>query len=117
MTLDTANNLVFVGFRHPAVLVGYNALSGKQVSTNDLVGDVDDIFFDAGKQQVIASGGGGAINIFKQANGATYQKVAHIPTREGARTSLLLPSLQTFTLAERASSGKAAAIAVYIIKE
>lgn len=116
MTLDTANNLVFVGFRHPAVLVGYDGNTGKQVSTNELVGDVDDIFYYANKQEVIASGGGGAINIFKRESGTNYKKVANIPTRDGARTSLLVPSLQTFILAERANGGKDATIAVYTIK-
>jgi hypothetical protein len=74
---------------------------------------VDDIFYYADKQQIVASGGGGAINIFKREYGGSYKKVAHILTREGARTSLLVPPLQTFILAERANSGKNAAIAVY----
>jgi DNA-binding beta-propeller fold protein YncE len=117
MSLDTANNLVFVGFRHPAVLAGYNALNGKQISTNDLVDDVDDIFYYTDKQEVIASGGEGSINIFKKEKGAGYKRVADIPTRNGARTSFFIPSLQTFILAERANSGQAAAIAVYSIKE
>lgn len=117
MALDTANNLVIVGFRHPATLVSYNALNGQQVSANELVSDVDDIFYYPGKQEIIASGGGGAVNIFKRIKGDAYQKSADIPTREGARTSLLIPSLQTFILAERAGGGKAAATVVYTIKD
>jgi DNA-binding beta-propeller fold protein YncE len=117
MSLDTLNNLVFVGFRHPATLVSYDALTGHQVSANALVGDVDDIFYYANQEEIIASGGNGSINIFKRGSDKSYKKVADIPTRDGARTSLLIPSLQTFILAKRASGGKAAAIAVYTIKE
>jgi DNA-binding beta-propeller fold protein YncE len=117
MSLDTANNLVFVGYRHPALLVAYDGKDGNQVSTNELVGDIDDIFYYADKQEVIASGGDGSINIFKRENGTTFKKIADIPTREGARTSLLIPSLQTFILAERANGGKPATIAVYKISD
>jgi DNA-binding beta-propeller fold protein YncE len=112
MTLDTANDLVFVGFRHPALLVSYNSKTGKQVSTNELVGDVDDIFYDTA-QRIIASGGDGYINIFERENTTSYKKIADIPGRSGARTSLLIPSLQTFIVAERANGGKKAALAIY----
>ncbi len=117
MALDTSNNLVFVGYRHPALLVTYDSNTGKQVSSNELVGDVDDIFYYADKQEIIASGGDASINIFKKENGTAFKKVADIPTREGARTSLLIPSLQTFILAERANGGKAAMVAVYKIND
>ena len=117
LTLDTANNLVFVGFRSPAVLVAYECNTGKQVSVNELVGDVDDIFYNADKQTIIASGGGGAINIFKRETVRSYKKVADIPTREGARTSFFIPSSQTFILAQRAGGGKEASLAVYTIKD
>src|SRR5438046_10740525 len=65
MTLDTSNNFVFVGYRHPAMLVSYDSRTGKQVTANELVGDADDIFYDAGKQEIIESGGVGVINIYK----------------------------------------------------
>ncbi len=113
MTLDTANDLVFVGFRHPALLVSYNSKTGKQVSTNELVGDVDDIFYDADKQVIIASGGDGYINIFEREDTTSYKMIADISSRSGARTSLLIPSLQTFIVAERANGGKKAGLALY----
>jgi DNA-binding beta-propeller fold protein YncE len=115
MALDNANHRVIVGYRHPAVLVSYDANSGKQVSRNDMVSDVDDVFYDASKQLVYTSGGGGAINIFKNDAGNTYKRVAQIPTRSGARTSFLIPALHRYILAERATGGKEAAIEVYKI--
>jgi hypothetical protein len=117
MTFDTAHDVLFVGFRHPASLVSYDCYTGKQLSINDLVDDVDDIFYNADKQEIIASGGGGSINIFKRENKNTYKKVCNIKTEEGSRTSLLVSSLQTFILAERAKGDKAAAIALFSIKE
>lgn len=116
MTLDTANDLVFVGYRHPALLVSYDSKSGKQVSTNELVGDVDDIFYYADKQLIMASGGDGYINIFKREADNTFKLVSNIHTRKGARTSLLIPSLGYYLLAERAEGGENAAVVVYKIQ-
>lgn len=59
---------------------------------------------------------GGSINIFKKDNSNTYKKVANIPTRSGARTSLLIPTLQTYILAERANGVKSGALVVYKCK-
>lgn len=112
MSLDTANNLVFIGFRHPAVLVGYDASSGDQVSTNELAGDVDDIFYYADKQEILASGGAGSINLFRK-DGSHYNQIANVPTRDGARTSLLIPQLRLFAVAARAAQGKSAGLLLY----
>lgn len=117
MTLDTANNQVIIGFRHPAVLVFYDCKTGKEITRNKLVDDVDDVFYYEAGKEVLASGGGGYINIFQKSSGTIYKLVSKITSRDGARTSLLVPSLQTFILAERASSSKVAAIAVFSIKD
>jgi WD40 repeat protein len=115
MTLDTADNLVIVGFRHPATLVAYNNKSGKEISKTYLVGDVDDVFYYADKKLVLASGGNGYINIFEKSADNQFKQIANIATRDGARTSLLIPSLGYFILAERANGSKAASLLVYRI--
>lgn len=117
MTLDTADNLVIVGFRHPAALVLFDSKTGNQISRTDLVGDVDDVFYNADKRQVMASGGDGYINIFEKEAENKFRLVSNIATRQGARTSLLIPSLHYFILAARAAGGKAASIIVYKIND
>jgi WD40 repeat protein len=117
MTLDTVSNQVIIGFRHPSVLVFYDVKTSKEITRNELVGDVDDVFYDAAKQQVLASGGGGYINIFQKSTGNTYKLVSKIASRDGARTSFLAPSIRSFIVAERAAGGKSAAIAVYKIMD
>ncbi len=72
MTLDTASNHVIIGFRHPSLLVVYDSKTGKEITRNDLVNDVDDVFYDAATQQVLASGGAGYINIFHKTSGNTF---------------------------------------------
>ncbi len=117
MTLDTASNHVIVGFRHPAVLVVYDSKTGNEITRNELVDDVDDVFYDAAKQQVLASGGGGFINIFQKTSDNSYKLVSNLASRAGARTSFLIPSSRTFIVAERAEGGKNAAIVVYKIND
>lgn len=116
MTLDTANNYVFVGYRHPAVLACYDNKTGQEINKVDLVGDVDDIFYYADKEEIIGSGGDGFVNLFKREDRSTFKKVANIPTRTGARTSLLIPQLNQWVVAARATTGKSAGLLVYNIQ-
>jgi len=117
MALDTARSGVVVGFRHPAILVTFDAITGVVQNRTELISDVDDVFFDEKGQQIFASGGGGSINIFKKQDDQRLKKIANIPTRSGARTSLLIPSLRRFILAERSNGTRPAALAVYKIND
>jgi DNA-binding beta-propeller fold protein YncE len=112
MAIDTTNHVLFVGYRRPAQFSALDGRSGKILATEETVGDMDDLYFDPPTRQVMVSGGGGAVEVFQQ-EGNGYHKVAHLPTRNGARTSLLIPSLRLFVLAERAADGKKADLLIY----
>jgi len=112
MAIDETRHILFIGYRRPGKLVAINAGNGKTISETDLVQDTDDLFFDERSNKIYASGGGGAINIFAF-DGATFKKIANIPVRIGARTSLLIPSYSLFVLAERAVAGKDAQLDVF----
>src|SRR5438552_2907057 len=47
MALDEANHRLFVGCRRPAKVLVYDTTSGKEVASFDIVGDTDDLFYDA----------------------------------------------------------------------
>ena len=117
MTLDTAHNVLFAGFRHPAVFAAYDILTGKEIYRKEIVGDMDDLFYDEATQQLFASGGEGYINVLKRSTDSRFSLVSNIATRSGARTSLLAPSLHYFILAARAQGGKNAAIIIYTITD
>ena len=117
MALDTTNNQVLIGYRKPAVLVVYNVITGKEITRMNIVDDTDDVFYNELTNEAIVSGGGGVVNIFNSTNGKGFNQVANIPTRQGARTALLIPSLKLYTVAERANNGKEAALAVYTIQD
>lgn len=113
MAYDSVQRRIMVGYRLPATLKVLDSRSGKEIFSSGMVGDVDDFYWDESTKQILISGGGGSINIFKQTGTAAYKRVANIPTRSGARTSLWIPELRLFLLAARADDGKPATLLVY----
>ncbi len=115
IAIDAPNQTAFIGYRHPATLVVLDTKTGKEISSYDMVSDVDDLYFDKEKKRVYISGGGGYINIFQQGDKGKFSRITNMPTRSGARTSLLIPQLRLFVLAERAENGSPAQLLVYNI--
>jgi YVTN family beta-propeller protein len=113
MSLDTLRHHVFVGYRHPARLVVYDGKTGKQLTTSEMTGDADDLYYDEASGKVFVSGGSGAVSIFKAGADGVYKQIADIPTRSGARTSLLVPELKTLVVAAREAAGRPAGLLVY----
>jgi hypothetical protein len=116
MAYDEIQHRIIVGYRLPAKLIIYDSESGKEIFSAPMVGDVDDLYWDKGNKQVFISGGGGEVNIFKQTGNTAYQKIANFKTRNGARTSLLVPQLKLFLIAARAGGDKEASLLVYKTK-
>lgn len=113
MALDSVHDRLFVGYRLPAKLIVLNTQNGKKITSLNIAGNSDDIFYDYQTGRIYASNGDGSISIFSQENADIYRTIANIPTRKGARTSLLVPELHLYLLAERATGGKEAQLLVY----
>jgi hypothetical protein len=116
MAYDELQHRIIVGYRLPAKLMVYDSETGKEIFSAAMVGDVDDLYWDKTSKQIFISGGGGAVNIFRQTATNSYQQTGNIVTRNGARTSLLIPELNLFLIAARAGDGHKAALLVYKIK-
>ena len=122
MALNSSGNRLFIGYRHPGKLVVMNTHSGHRISVEELTNDSDDLFYDEGSKRVYVSCGGGYtnlgyINIFQFQGGDKYRQIANIPTRNGARTSLLVPQLNLFLLAEPSDYANDAELMVYKIQK
>jgi WD40 repeat protein len=115
MALDEADNRLFVGCRSPATLRMINTQTGKDIYSVACAGDADDVFYYGADSLIFISGGKGFIDVFKATN--ELQRINHIETSSGARTSLLLPSQKTILLAVPARSGNSAALWKYKINE
>src|SRR5438132_3971177 len=66
MALDEANHRVFVGCRQPAKVLVYDTTTGKESGSFDIVGDTDDLFYDAARKRLYVSGGEGYLDVFQQ---------------------------------------------------
>jgi DNA-binding beta-propeller fold protein YncE len=88
MALDEANHRLFVGCRRPAKVLVFDTSTGKEASSFDIVGDTDDLFYDAASKRLYVSGGEGHLDVVQDQGANHFSRVAHLPTAPGSRTSL-----------------------------
>ena len=112
MALDEANHRLFVGCRRPAKVLVYDTSSGKETGAFDIVGDTDDLFYDAVRKRLYVTGGEGFLDVFQDEAGR-FNRLAHIATAAGARTSLFVPDLSRLYLAVPHRGNQKAEIRVY----
>jgi len=90
MALDEAHHRLLIGCRAPARMLAIDTETGKQTASIEIVGDTDDLFYDAAKSRVYVIGGGGFVDVFDQKDPDHYDRIAHIGTGAGARTGLFV---------------------------
>lgn len=122
MALDAAGGKLFIGYRHPAKLAVIDIRTGARICVSDLTNDSDDLFYDDVLKRVYISCGGGYsepgyINIFQEESVKNYKQIANIPARNGTRTSLLVPRLNLFLVAEPSVYTHDAELMVYKIQK
>src|SRR3954469_1963195 len=113
MALDEANHRMFIGCRRPAKVLVYDTMTGKETASFDIVGDTDDLFFDAARKRLYVSGGEGFIDVFQEDGGSRFARVAHGATAAGARTSLFVPDRSRLYLAVPHRGNQKAEIRIY----
>jgi DNA-binding beta-propeller fold protein YncE len=96
MQYDETNHRLFVVTRKPSKLVVVNTDTGKEVTSVSVPDFVDDLAFDPGQHRLyaIAGGGGGAVSVIGQQDADTYEVIANVPTKPGAKTGRLVPELR-----------------------
>jgi DNA-binding beta-propeller fold protein YncE len=99
MALDEADQRIFIGCRKPAKLLVLDTHTSKTVATVDIVGDTDDLFYDAANKRIYVSGGEGRVTIIGQTNADVYNVLAEVATAPGARTSFFMPETETLYVA------------------
>jgi hypothetical protein len=99
MSFDEERGRVFVGCRDPARLVALDAASGRVVSDCEIGGDTDDLFFDSKRSRVYVSCGEGFLDTINVTADGRLERIAHQPTRAGARTSFFSAPLDRLYLA------------------
>jgi len=113
MALDEANHRVFVGCRRPAKVLVYDTTTGKESGSFDIVGDTDDLFYDAARKRLYVSGGQGYLDVFQEQGTSGFTRLARIATAAGARTSLFVPEQARLYLAVPHRGNQKAEIRIY----
>ena len=116
MALDEEHHRLFVGFRQPAQMTVYNTETGKPVATLDVVGDIDDIFYDGMRKRLYAIGGEGQIDVIVQVDADHYKHLVQIPTAVGTRTGFFVPEWNRLYVAVPHRGSQAAEIRVYALQ-
>lgn len=112
MALPEGGNRLFVGCRKPASVAVFDSTMGKVIGTTPTVSDTDDLFYDGAPKRLYVIGGEGAIDVLI-ADGDRLRRLARVPTRDGARTGLWVPSQNRLYVAVPARGGAPAEIRVF----
>jgi hypothetical protein len=110
MAIDGTAKRVLTAFRNPSMLGVFSMKDGSLVTSPEICTDVDDLFVDGKRKRVYVSCGDGFLDVFA---GNPYQRIAHVPTVAGARTSLFIPEWDRLALAVRATSSEPAGIWIF----
>jgi DNA-binding beta-propeller fold protein YncE len=113
MALDEATHRLFVGCRRPARVLVYDTATGKESGSFDIVGDTDDLFYDAARKRLYVSGGEGFLDVFQEGDAGRLARVAHVATAAGARTSLFVPEQSRLYLAVPHRGNQKAELRIY----
>ena len=99
MALDEADHRLFVVTRKPGMLLVLNADTGATVAHFPAPARADDVVWDASTQRIYVPGGDGYIGVYQESSADSYTQLARIPSRAGAKTAALVPSLQRLFIA------------------
>ena len=91
----------------------FDTVTGKESGAFDIVGDTDDLFYDAARKRLYVSGGEGFIDVFQEQVASRFNRIAHIATAAGARTSLFVPDQSRVYLAVPHRGNQRAEIRIY----
>ena len=92
LALDEASHRLFSAALQPGKLWVIDSDSGRVVTTLQIVLGVDDIWFDASRKRILASGHAGFISVIQQTDRDSYELIANVPTAVGAGNSFYLKS-------------------------
>lgn len=112
MAIDESTSRLFIGCRRPARLALVDTKSGSFVGSAEVVGDTDDLFYDAARRRVYVIGGEGFVDVLAR-DGDRVQRVERVPTRAGARTGLWVASENRLYVAVPERGGDASEIRIF----
>jgi DNA-binding beta-propeller fold protein YncE len=116
LALDETHHRLFGGSRNPPMLIVLDTESGNQITQLEGVDGIDDLWYDAERSRIYASGGRGSaagfVYVYQQKDVDHYDLTAKVPTRGNAQTSIWVPQLNRYYVSASANDKEDAAILV-----
>ena len=112
MALDERTSRLFVGCRRPAKLAMVDARSGAFVTSADIVGHPDDLFYDESRRRVYVIGGDGFVDVLAR-DSDEVKRIGRVSTRDGAQTGLWVSSQSRLYVAVPERGGESAEVRVF----
>jgi hypothetical protein len=117
LALDETHHRLFGGSRNPPMLIVLDTESGQQITQLEGVDGIDDLWYDAERNRIYASGGRGSaagfVYVYQQIDADRYELMTKIPTRANAQTSIWVPQLNRYYVSASANDNDDAAILVF----
>jgi len=102
---DERNHRLFDVARKPGTLVVLDTAGGRTVASFKAPERADQVVWDEANRRIYVTGGDGFIGVFEQIDADHYTDIGRIPSAPGAKTAILVPSLNRLYVA--ASPGEA----------
>lgn len=116
MALDEASHRLFVGCRRPAKAIVVETSNGREVASFEIVGDTDDLFYDAARKRLYIIGGEGFVDVIEERTPNGFTRTAHLATAPGARTGLFVPDQSRLYLAVPHRDSQRAEVRVFDVR-
>jgi DNA-binding beta-propeller fold protein YncE len=121
LAFDETHHRLFGGSRNPPLLTVLDSESGNQITQLEGVDGIDDLWYDAGRNRIYASGGResdagtipGFVYVYHQSDADHYELIAKVPTRPNSQTSIWVPQLNRYYVSASANDKEDAAILVF----
>lgn len=102
---DGRNHRPFDVARKPGTLVVLDTADGRTVASFKAPERADQVVWDEANRRIYVTGGDGFIGVYEQVDADRYNDLGRIPSAPGAKTAIVMPSLNRLYLA--ASPGEA----------
>jgi hypothetical protein len=86
--------------------------SGAFVTSTDIVGHPDDLFYDESRRRLYVIGGDGFVDVLAR-EGDEVKRIGRLSTRDGAQTGLWVPSQSRLYVAVPERGGESAEVRVF----
>ena len=106
MAMDEANHRLFIVSRKPGMLVIKNADTGATLASFSAPERCDEVVFDEANHRIYVLGGEGRIGVFQQIDADHYLEMPSVISEAGAKTGILVPSLNRLYVAVSPGDGK-----------